>query len=145
MTIQSIVENCRAGTYAAQVARLESGWVVMGERQVFVGYCLLLPDPLVPHLNALSEADRSRFLGDMALLGDAILAAVAAQRINYALFGNADPVLHAHVFPRFADEPHATRALHPWAFDWDRAPEYAEGVHGDLKRCIAARLPVRHA
>jgi len=28
------------------ISRLPSGWAVMGERQVFPGYCLLLPDPV---------------------------------------------------------------------------------------------------
>jgi len=34
-------------------------------------------------------------------------------RINYALFGNLEPALHAHVFPRRADEPAATRTAQP--------------------------------
>jgi hypothetical protein len=40
------------------VVKMSSGWVVMGERQVFAGYCLLLPDPVVPHLNALEVVAR---------------------------------------------------------------------------------------
>ena len=122
------------------VARVVSGWVVMGERQVFSGYCLLLPDPVVPHLNALPAADRGRFLSDMALVGDAILAATAATRINYALFGNLEPALHAHLFPRHATEPAATRTAQPWALDWATAPEYSPALHGGLQRRIADRL-----
>jgi hypothetical protein len=30
------------------------------------------------------------FLFDMSLIGDALLACVAAVRVNYAMFGNAD-------------------------------------------------------
>jgi diadenosine tetraphosphate (Ap4A) HIT family hydrolase len=119
---------------------MRSGWVVMGERQVFAGYCLLLPDPVVPHLNAMTAASRARFLSDMALVGDAVMAATSALRINYAIFGNLEPALHAHVIPRYADEPAATRAAQPWAFDWILAPEYSDAVHGDLKRRIAAYL-----
>lgn len=122
------------------VVRLRSGWVVMGERQVFAGYCLLLPDPVVPHLNALTDAARARFLSDMALVGDAILAVTAASRLNYAMFGNLEPALHAHIFPRFADEPEATRTAHPWAFDWKLAPHYSVATHGELKRLIAQKL-----
>ena len=33
------------------VARLPGGWAVMGDPQVLAGYCLLLPDPVVPTLN----------------------------------------------------------------------------------------------
>ena len=138
--IHRMVARCRAAHHPGLVARLRSGWVVMGERQVFAGYCLLLPDPVVAQLNDLRDAARGQFLSDMAYVGDALLEITAALRINYALFGNLEPALHAHIFPRFADEPPATRAAHPWAFDWTLAPEYSDARHGDLKRRIAARL-----
>jgi len=144
--IHILVSRCRAADYPARVARMRSGWVVMGERQVFAGYCLLLPDPVVPHLNALGAERREQFLSDMARVGDAILAVTSALRINYAMFGNVEPALHAHVFPRFADEPAATRTAQPWAFDWSLAPAYSDALHGDLKRRIAdtiARASVR--
>jgi len=138
--IHRMVERCRAGNCPARVAKLPSGWVVMGERQVFPGYCLLLPDPVVDHLNALDPERRGQFLADMALLGDAVLASTGAVRINYAMFGNAEPALHAHVFPRHAAEPAATRSGHPWSLDWNAAPAYSEALHGELKHRIAARL-----
>ena len=109
----------------------------MGERQVLPGYCLLLPDPVVPHLNALDTDMRNQFLSDMATIGDALLAVTAAVRINYAMFGNVEPALHAHIFPRSSTEPEAMRNAHPWALEWIAAPAYSEGLHGDLKRRLA--------
>ena len=106
---------------------LRSGWVVLGERQIFAGYCLLLPDPVVPHLNALRAAERAQFLSDMAAIGDALLAITAAVRINYAMFGNVDPALHAHIFPRHAAEPESTRTAQPWALDWNVRPGLLRG------------------
>ena len=138
--IHGMVDRCRAGDYPPAVARLPSGWVVMGARQVLTGYCLLLPDPVVPHLNALPLDLRARFQSDMAAVGDALLAVTAAVRINYAIFGNVDPALHAHIFPRHAAEPEATRTAQPWALDWNAAPVYSDAVHGELRRRLAARL-----
>ncbi|HEV7613735.1 MAG TPA: hypothetical protein VGO37_17785 [Steroidobacteraceae bacterium] len=138
--IHRIVDRCRAANYPPAVARLRSGWLVMGERQVLPGYCLLLPDPVVPHLNALGMELRDQFLSDMALVGDTLLAVTAALRINYAMFGNVEPALHAHIFPRTSTEPEATRITQPWALDWNAAPVYADGLHGDLKRRLAAHL-----
>jgi diadenosine tetraphosphate (Ap4A) HIT family hydrolase len=138
-----MLERCRAGDYPAVVSRLRSGWLVMGERQVFPGYCLLLPDPVVAHLNALQPAAQAQFLSDMASSGDAMLASTGATRINYAIFGNVDPALHAHLFPRHSTEPSSSRSLHPWALDWDLAPEYSEAAHGELKRRIAAEIEAR--
>jgi diadenosine tetraphosphate (Ap4A) HIT family hydrolase len=138
--IHRIVEACRAGAEPALVARLPSGWVVMGQRQVLAGYCLLLPDPVVPHLNSLGAAERDRFMADLGRVGDAVLAATGAVRINYAIFGNLEPALHAHVHPRYADEPEALRTQNPWAYDWARAEAFSEAMHGALRDAVRARL-----
>jgi diadenosine tetraphosphate (Ap4A) HIT family hydrolase len=135
-----MVDRCRAEDYAPAAARLRSGWVVLGERQVLSGYCLLLPDPVVPHLNALQTAERAQFLSDMAAIGDALLALTEALRINYAVFGNVEPALHAHIFPRRATEPEATRTLQPWALDWNAAPAYSDALHGEFKRRLGRHL-----
>jgi diadenosine tetraphosphate (Ap4A) HIT family hydrolase len=141
--IHDMVERCRAANYPALVARLRSGWVVMGERQVLTGYCLLLPDPVVPHLNALPSEMRGQFLSDMAMVGDSLLATTQALRVNYAIYGNVDPALHAHIFPRHTTEPEATRTAQPWALDWNAAPTYSAALHGELKRRIAADIQAR--
>jgi diadenosine tetraphosphate (Ap4A) HIT family hydrolase len=141
--IHDMVERCRAANYPALVARLRSGWVVMGERQVLTGYCLLLPDPVVPHLNALPSELRVQFLSDMAMVGDSLLATTQALRVNYAIYGNVDPALHAHIFPRHTTEPEATRTAQPWALDWNAAPSYSELLHGELKRRVAADIQAR--
>jgi diadenosine tetraphosphate (Ap4A) HIT family hydrolase len=141
--IHRLVARCRAGDLPAAVGRLDSGWLIFAERQVLPGYSLLLPDPVVPHLNALAGAARARFLEDLAAAGDALLAATGALRINYAMFGNLEPALHAHLFPRRADEPAAIRTAQPWALDWGAAPAYDEARHGALRRAVAAALSAR--
>lgn len=138
--IHKMVEACRAGTHAPLIARMSSGWAVMGNSQFLRGYSLLLPDPVVPHLNAMETAARDRFLSDMGKLGDAVLAATGALRINYAMFGNVEPTLHAHVIPRFNDEPESMRTAHPWAYDWNAAPQFDLGVHRELLAAIRFRL-----
>jgi diadenosine tetraphosphate (Ap4A) HIT family hydrolase len=138
--IHRMVESCRNGTHAAAIARLGSGWVVMGNSQVIRGYCLLLPDPVVPHLNSLPHSQRAQFLQDMAKVGDALLNVTHALRVNYAMFGNQEPALHAHVFPRYHDEPEAFRAQQPWAYDWSQAPQFDINSHGDLLESIRHEL-----
>lgn len=139
-TIHRQVERLRAGDDPALVTRMASGWAVMGEAQFLKGYCLLLPDPVVPNLNALAHEARLTFLADMAALGDAVLAATGAIRINYAIFGNVDPALHAHVIPRYAEEPPETRSSHPWMFDWNKAPRFDPQAQAPLVTAIRARL-----
>jgi diadenosine tetraphosphate (Ap4A) HIT family hydrolase len=138
--IHRLVEACRSGNHAPLVARMASGWAIMGERQVLPGYCLLLPDPVVPHLNVLATAERDRFLADLGRLGDAVLAATGAVRINYAIFGNLEPALHAHVHPRYANEPAAMRSNNPWAYDWSQGPAFSVAEHGALLAAIRGTL-----
>ena len=133
------VESCRSGSEIV-IARMRSGWAVMGQRQVLLGYCLLLPDPVVPHLNALTPQARDVFMSDLGRLGHAVLAATSAVRINYAIFGNLEPALHAHVHPRYADEPQAMRSDNPWAYDWSRAPLFDTALHGQLRDAIRHKL-----
>jgi diadenosine tetraphosphate (Ap4A) HIT family hydrolase len=140
--IHRMVEACRAGTHAPLIARMSSGWAVLGGAQFLRGYSLLLPDPVVPHLNAMEPSGRDRFLSDMARLGDAVLAVTNALRINYAMFGNAEPALHAHVIPRYADEPEAMRTAHPWSYDWKEAPQFEANIQRELCTDIRASLVV---
>jgi diadenosine tetraphosphate (Ap4A) HIT family hydrolase len=137
--IHTLVEACRAGDPRV-IARMPSGWAVMGSPQVLRGYCLLLPDPVVPHLNALDAQARDRFMCDLGGLGDAVLTATGAVRVNYAIFGNLEPALHAHVHPRYIDEPPTLRTANPWAYDWSQAPAYSPQEYESLRAAIAERL-----
>lgn len=126
------------------LARLPSGWAVIGEKQVARGYCLLYPDPVVPHLNALQGTAREAFLRDMARLGDAVLAVTGAVRINYEMLGNLEPALHAHVFPRFDAEPEALRTKpifsSAWDEPWAKAPAYDAERDRELIQALVREL-----
>jgi diadenosine tetraphosphate (Ap4A) HIT family hydrolase len=134
------VAAAREGKEPRVVARLFSGWVVYGERQFVRGYVLLLPDPVVPTLNALGAQERGQFLLDMARLGDALLKVTDALRINYAILGNLEPALHAHVIPRYANEPPALRTAHPWAHDWQAAPLFNRADYTALSESLRREL-----
>jgi diadenosine tetraphosphate (Ap4A) HIT family hydrolase len=142
-SIHRRVDALRAGSDPTFVARLNSGWAVLGERQVLPGYCLMLPDPVVPTLNTLKGADRTAFLADMAALGDAVLSVTHAVRINYAIFGNQDPALHAHVIPRYHDEPAEFATVQPWAYDWSKAVRFDVEAHRELRNNLHSALSKR--
>lgn len=118
------VAACREGRHPREVARMPSGWLLFGERQFVPGYLLLLPDPVVPTLNDLEPSKRLQYLFDMSRAGDVLLSLTDAMRINYAIFGNQEPALHAHIVPRYAYESDELRTQHPWAYDWSQAPMF---------------------
>jgi diadenosine tetraphosphate (Ap4A) HIT family hydrolase len=122
MTIAEQVKAAREGTHPRLIARLESGWLFLGDVQPLAGYCVLVADPVVPSLNDLPEASRLVYLRDMARAGDALLSALSAGRVNYEFWGNLDPTLHTHIVPRYSAEPEAQRVLPPrQAYAWGSA------------------------
>lgn len=134
------VALARNGANDKLICRMPSGWAVMGDVQFLPGYCLLLPDPVVASLNDLDATGRVVYLQDMARVGDAVLQATGALRMNYEILGNSEPELHCHIFPRYASEPDDKRRMPAWFYDWKNAVPYAEEVHGALRRQIAAVL-----
>jgi diadenosine tetraphosphate (Ap4A) HIT family hydrolase len=138
--ISERVEQARTGANDKVICRLSSGWAVIGDVQFLTGYCLLLPDPVVPSLNDLSEPARARFLSDMARIGDAVLKVTNAQRINYEILGNSEPELHAHIFPRYATEATERRRMPVWFYDWSTAQPYDEAIHGSLRKQLKEAL-----
>lgn len=134
------VELARKGANDTVIGRLPSGWAVVGDVQFLPGYCLLLPDPVVPSLNDLDDGRRAEFLRDMTRLGDAILQVTGADRINYEILGNSEPELHAHLFPRYSTEPPERRRMPAWFYDWAAAPRYDAETHGGLRQALRNAL-----
>jgi diadenosine tetraphosphate (Ap4A) HIT family hydrolase len=114
-SIPDRVKSAREGMNPSVICRLPSGWAVLCDMQFLSGYCILLPDPVVSSLNDLDRSQRAEFLCDMATVGDALLEITAAYRINYAIAGNTDPYLHAHIIPRYLSEPEELRKGLPWS------------------------------
>ena len=125
------------------ICRLKSGWVVLGDVQFLRGYSLLLPDPVVPHLNEMDDETRRIFLHEMSVVGDIILEITGAVRINYEMLGNFEPALHAHVFPRFEDEPEELKLKPVWFYDWESAPAFNASRDSEIMQAIAAGLKRR--
>ena len=146
ITIQERVDAARAGRNPALICRVPSGWVVLCDMQFLRGYCILLADPVVHSLNDLNRIQRAEYLCDMALVGDALIEATGAYRVNYAIAGNSDPYLHAHIVPRYMTEPESMRKGLPWSypksiidenpFDYERD----QGLIQQLNQSIKKRL-----
>ncbi|TVQ61267.1 MAG: hypothetical protein EA378_09315 [Phycisphaerales bacterium] len=122
--ITARVERLRRGEDPQLLARLPSGWAILGNHQpdAITGCCMLLPDPVVASVNELSGDARAAFMTDFVRLGDAVLEATGAERVNYLILCNQVPELHGHAVPRFASEDAAQRKLGPFeAYDFPNA------------------------
>ncbi len=110
------IVKARTGSNPAVICRVPSGWAVLSDMQFLRGYTILLADPVVASVNALDRPLRAVYLSDMALVGDALLEVTSAYRINYGILGNSDPYLHAHIIPRYLNEPEEFRGGLPWSY-----------------------------
>jgi diadenosine tetraphosphate (Ap4A) HIT family hydrolase len=141
------VGSAERGENPMVIARMESGFAVIGDTQFLPGYSVLLASPQVSHLNALDRPARRAFLFDMSLIGEALEQACAGDglvRVNYEILGNTDAFLHAHIFPRYSwEEPERLRKppfLYP-ADRWsDSAYQYTDTAHGPLRERIRRAL-----
>lgn len=124
------IQAARTGNDPCMICQLPSGWVFLCNLQFLRGYCILQSDPVVSSINDLTRAQRSEFLSDMVLVGDALLEVTEAYRINYFIAGNSDPSLHAHIVPRYLSEPENQRQGVPW----DHPLAYDESTRFDAQR-----------
>jgi diadenosine tetraphosphate (Ap4A) HIT family hydrolase len=126
------------------IAKMRSGFAVIGDTQFLPGYCVLLPSEKVNSLNELNFKQRSEYLLDMSLIGDAIQAVCNPRRVNYSIYGNTDVYLHAHIFPRYDWEPEERVPKPVWLYTEDHwfDPKYQFSVeeHGEMKEKLAQKL-----
>jgi diadenosine tetraphosphate (Ap4A) HIT family hydrolase len=130
------------------LARMRSGFAVIGDTQHLPGYSLLLTDdPSVDHLTDLDWERRKQFLFDLSLLGEAVERACrdnGLRRINYEVLGNAEPVLHGHVHPRYDWEPPERITGPVWRYPKelrnDPRHAYSDEQHGELRAAITSEL-----
>lgn len=138
------IEAALKGENPTVIIRMKSGFAVLGDTQFLPGYCVLLRYPSVSSLNDISIEERTEFLVDMSILGDAIIEVCKPMRINYEILGNTDAYLHAHVFPRYIWEEESRRKMPIFQYpreNWSKE-EYKFSIekHGLLKNQLAAKL-----
>jgi diadenosine tetraphosphate (Ap4A) HIT family hydrolase len=142
--IHQRVEMARAGTNPSVICRMPSGWAVLGDTQFTPGYMVMMSDPVVLDLNALSLEERVVYLRDMSIIGDALLEVTGALLINYETLGNSERALHTHIVPRYTDEPDEQRRKPIWMSDTSNAPkfdlEHDQELMGRIAQAIQTRL-----
>ncbi len=134
------VEALASGEDPKLVLRVPAGLVVMGDSQWLPGYCLLIAYPPVSHLTDLKDAVRTEYLAEIARIGEVIQAVTQAKRMNYAIYGNLDPFLHTHVWPRFESEDPSVATKpplsHPESLRDDPIHRFDQVKHGNLRERI---------
>jgi diadenosine tetraphosphate (Ap4A) HIT family hydrolase len=130
------------------MARMPSGFAVIGDTQHLPGYSVLLcEDESASHLTDLDWERRKTFLFDLSLLGEAIKNVCQAdglRRMNYEVLGNSLSILHGHVHPRYEWEPPERITGPVWRYPKEErnnpAVAYNDELHGVLRTAVTAEL-----
>jgi diadenosine tetraphosphate (Ap4A) HIT family hydrolase len=108
------IEDIKSGQNPYFVQEMQTGYVVLGDFQMYQGYTLFLSKIHVSELHELKE-NRNLFLQEMGQVSEAVFKAFKPRKLNYELLGNSDPHLHWHIIPRYADDPLPQSPI--WAID----------------------------
>lgn len=80
---------------------LETGYVVMGDFQLFKGYTLFLCNEHYIELHEMPHNFKMKHLEEMSMVAEAVYNTFKPEKLNYELLGNrANTHLHWHFFPR---------------------------------------------
>lgn len=138
------IKSALNGTNPMVMKEMPGGFAVFGDVQFLPGYSVLLPKKDVSSLNDLDIDERTLFLRDMSILGDAISSTCQPTRVNYDILGNTDNFLHAHVFPRYLTESSERLKMPVWLYDsryWsDPKYRYSPEKHDTLRNKITNYL-----
>jgi len=138
--------SAERGENPTVLPKLNTGFAVIDDTQHLPGYCLLLSRSSADHLSDLPLPERTKFLADLSLLGEAVERACKAfdpgfRRINYEILGNSWHHLHGHVHARYEWERPEHRGVPVWRYDDRKAERYALGPqHDQLRARIADEL-----
>ncbi|MET8697527.1 diadenosine tetraphosphate hydrolase [Kitasatospora sp. NPDC004723] len=131
------------------IRRLDAGFAVAGDVQFLPGYAILLTDrPGVQRLSDLPRPRRLAYLEDLDRLGEAVERACRAadpafRRVNLEILGNTDPMLHAHVWPRYDWEPADLVRLPVWLYPrthWTEPAHALTPAHDPIRAAVGAEL-----
>jgi diadenosine tetraphosphate (Ap4A) HIT family hydrolase len=142
--ICAIIDRAKAGSFRDFVAELPGCWVILGDRQYYRGYCVLLSKIHATELYLMSAADARVLFDELRMVAEAIAAVVKPWKMNYECLGNSEPHVHWHLFPRYETDEQRRGPI------WTRAEaeqkvELEENdrieLIASLRSAIAARIP----
>jgi len=109
--IHQRVEAARTGTNPTVICRMPSGRAVLCDVQFLRGYSLLLPDPVVPDLNALDKQKRAE---KKPVPGNGNMITLLPSRIGYHSIPILVRVSHQHQLAHYSNDTHPNH-LHPYS------------------------------
>jgi diadenosine tetraphosphate (Ap4A) HIT family hydrolase len=140
--ICAIIARARNNEFSDLVAELPRSWVILGDAQLYRGYCFILAKRHVSAPFLMPRGEAHELHDELIAVARAINAVTAPLKLNYECLGNQEPHVHWHIFPRFEND--AMRLQPVWVRpEVERKVPLAEGDRSaliDRLRIELARL-----
>jgi diadenosine tetraphosphate (Ap4A) HIT family hydrolase len=121
------------------IHEFENSIFIVGDHQFHKGYSLLLLKEHVRELHEIEPSAQAALFQELMTAGRALVATFKPWKMNYSCYGNLDPHIHWHLFPRYDSEPDYLN--HPWLhasefkdhlIDSETARELGEKIKANL-------------
>lgn len=107
----------------------------VGDHQFHRGYALLLLKDHVRELHELQPTIQVALFQELMTAGRALVDSFKPWKMNYSCYGNLDPHIHWHLFPRYDSEP--DHLNQPWL----HASEFKDHlIDAETARELAAQI-----
>jgi diadenosine tetraphosphate (Ap4A) HIT family hydrolase len=87
------------------IHEFEHSLFIVGDHQFHRGYALLLLKDHVRELHELEPSIQVALFQELMKAGRALVDTFNPWKMNYSCYGNLDPHIHWHLFPRYDSEP----------------------------------------
>jgi diadenosine tetraphosphate (Ap4A) HIT family hydrolase len=102
----------RSGQNPFFIHEFKNSILLVGDHQFHKGYSLLLLKEHVRELHELTPPAQAELFQELMQAGRALVDTFNPWKMNYSCYGNVDPHIHWHLFPRYETEP--DHMNHPW-------------------------------
>ena len=103
---------CQTGQNPHVIQEFEHSIFVVGDHQFHPGYSLILLKQHVRELHELVPSVQVELFQEVMAATTAIVQTFHPWKMNHACYGNAEPHVHWHLFPRYRQDP--DQHQHPW-------------------------------
>lgn len=129
----------QAGENPYVIAEFKHSIFVVGDHQYFPGYSLILYKQHVREMLDLPPQIQTELFEEVMRGTRALVETFHPWKMNHASYGNAQPHIHWHLIPRYADDPNRLKPpfqmaseFHHRIIDSDEAAAVAARIRANL-------------
>ncbi len=100
------------GNYPFLVHEFKNSFLVLGEHQFFLGYCVLISKNHYKEMTDIPVPEQTELFQEMMTASKLIEKSFGPDKMNMCSLGNVVPHVHWHFFPRYKTD--AEFANPPW-------------------------------